>query len=171
MRRSHTLRPGSNKVLYPEACKCENHIHSSLQVQKSHTLRPEKVKMWYHDVWEANIPCLELWKYQNPIQCKNPIPEKPGREKKTLIVYLWVALAVHKKSAVLTSDLTPKSCEECTRKEKVIGQLYEKMEGLEEAVDAFCKDQQRQLDREKSMGMGQQVCSISNSFFSYRGPG
>ena len=67
--------------------------------------------------------------------------------------------------ASLTSDLTPpKSCEECTRKEKVIGQLYEKMEGLEEAVDAFCKDQQRQLVREKSMGMGQQVCSIANSF-------
>ena len=57
--------------------------------------------------------------------------------------------------ASLTSDLTPKSCEECVRKEKVIGQLYEKMEGLEEAVDAFCKDQQRQLVREKSMGMGQ----------------
>ena len=55
----------------------------------------------------------------------------------------------------MTSDLTPKSCEECVRKEKVIGQLYEKMEGLEEAVDAFCKDQQRQLVREKSMGMGQ----------------
>ena len=55
----------------------------------------------------------------------------------------------------MTSDLTPKSCEECARKEKVIGQLYEKMEGLEEAVDAFCKDQQRQLVREKSMGMGQ----------------
>ena len=57
--------------------------------------------------------------------------------------------------ASLTSELTPKSCEECVRKEKVIGQLYEKMEGLEEAVDAFCKDQQRQLVREKSMGMGQ----------------
>ena len=29
-------------------------------------------------------------------------------------------------------------CDECKRKEKVIGQLYEKMEGLEAAVDAFC---------------------------------
>ena len=41
-------------------------------------------------------------------------------------------------------SLAPQKCDECKRKEKVIGQLYDKMEGLEEAVDAFCKDQQQQ---------------------------
>ena len=53
-------------------------------------------------------------------------------------------MAILEKRLNLRSVSNSKSCEECKRKEKVIGQLYDKMEGLEEAVDAFCKDQQEQ---------------------------